>query len=69
MTKKAKDIEETNHRCKDCINCVPDMTNLTIKGNKPILGSCKYREYKFLINHDYCHKNYESIKKNKTNLY
>lgn len=43
------------HRCKDCIYCTPDKSNLSNSG-KPILGTCEFKTEKKLINHEYCEK-------------
>lgn len=55
MAKKAVKIEIT-HRCRDCVHCVPDKSNLSFVDREPILGNCKYQTAKFLINHNYCGK-------------
>lgn len=56
MTKKVLNI----NKCKDCYWCIPDMTNLSFASKGPIMGTCKYNQYKFLLNGEAC----ESFKKN-----
>lgn len=53
--KKQKDQPE--QRCRDCIYCVPDLSNPSLKTGEPILGTCKHQKHLFLINFNIC-KNY-----------
>ena len=55
MAKKPVKTEIT-HRCKDCVHCTPDMSNLSFATGEPILANCKFEEYKFLIDHNHCEK-------------
>lgn len=53
----AKKLTPNPNKCADCIHCVPDITNLSYKG-EPILGGCEFSENKFLIKYNYC-KNFK----------
>lgn len=46
--------------CKDCVYCIPDMTNVSYN-QTPIMGTCEHEYHKFLINHHRC-KNFERWK-------
>lgn len=55
---KKKPIFEVNYFCNTCAHLVPNNSNLDYK-NQPFMGNCKYSEFAFLINHNYC-KNYKA---------
>lgn len=50
---KAK-VKKPTHRCIDCFYCVKDLKNLSIKTKEPILGTCKFQKFKFLLKSNYC---------------
>ena len=43
-------------RCRDCVYCQLDKSNLSFATKEPFMGYCINQEYKFLINHNYCDK-------------
>lgn len=51
-----KKIEEVKHRCRDCVYCEADETNLSLLDRSPILGRCKYKEFMFLLRSNSCNK-------------
>lgn len=53
MTKKVSTIK-SDEVCRDCFYCIPDMTNLSFATGEPIMGSCKYQKYKFLLSQKGC---------------
>ena len=59
MTKKVSTIKKPDYRCKDCFYAIPDMTNLSIKTQEPILGSCRFQPYKILLNETACNENFK----------
>lgn len=52
--KKTNKTSEFTHG--ECKNVVPDMRNLSVNENKPILGTCKYQKYKILLSYPACEK-------------
>lgn len=51
MAKKSDTKTVNTIICKDCINAIPDETNISFHDKKPILCSCKYYEFMQLYNH------------------
>lgn len=56
MTKKVSTIK---HKCCECYWSIPDMSNLSTNTHEPILGSCKYQQYKILLNQTACDENFK----------
>ena len=59
MTKKVSTIKKKEERCKDCFYAIPDMSNLSIPTQEPIMGSCKFQKYKILLNQNACYENFQ----------
>lgn len=51
MTKK---VSITKTKCSDCYWSIPDMSNLSLKTNEPIMASCKFQKYKVLLKQEAC---------------
>lgn len=59
MTKKVSIIKKPDYKCKDCFYAIPDMSNLSIKTQEPIMGSCRFQKYKVLLNQTACDENFK----------
>ena len=59
MTKKVSTIKKKEERCKDCFYAIPDMSNLSIPTQEPIMGSCRFQKYKILLNQNACYENFK----------
>ena len=51
MAKKSDTKTVNSIICKDCINAIPNLNNLSFSDRQPILCSCKYYEFMQLYNH------------------
>lgn len=61
MTKKVSIIKKpkVEHKCHECYWSIPDMNNLSIPTQEPIMGSCKFQRYKILLNQTACYENFK----------
>ena len=59
MTKNVSTTKKQNFKCKECYWSIPDMNNLSIPTQEPIMGSCRFQKYKVLLNQDACDENFK----------
>lgn len=61
MTKKVSITKKQTscEKCKDCYWSIPDMSNLSIPTQEPIMGSCRFQKYKVLLNQNACNENFK----------
>ena len=58
MARRKKEEVCRVRTCGECVHCIPYMkfNTLTVKGRRPTMGTCPYREFKVLLSEDACDK-------------